>query len=153
MSGHSYASVVDRIYSRKSSELYDNIAYLHHPSGVTVVVLRNVRFFWKAHLKAHTDLTPEKFGEKFEYSIKTGLVRFDTCRFTKICELHTEKCEFICFAKNTFYKENFFIICIENNSKCLDSWKWSCRSGFWNDEEARRRSFNKSSFWKRKKSG
>ncbi|EFP13270.1 hypothetical protein CRE_12143 [Caenorhabditis remanei] len=38
----SYASVADRMYSRRSSELYDNIAYLHHPSGVTVVVLRNV---------------------------------------------------------------------------------------------------------------
>ncbi|EGT56723.1 hypothetical protein CAEBREN_12763 [Caenorhabditis brenneri] len=42
MSTFSYASVVDRIYARKSSELYDNIAYLHHPSGVTVVVLRNI---------------------------------------------------------------------------------------------------------------
>ena len=39
----SYASVADRMYSRRCSELYDNIAYLHHPSGVTVVVLRNVR--------------------------------------------------------------------------------------------------------------
>ncbi|CAB3403485.1 unnamed protein product [Caenorhabditis bovis] len=38
----SYASVVDRIYSRRASELYSNIAYLHHPSGVTVIVLRQI---------------------------------------------------------------------------------------------------------------
>ncbi|CAI5445230.1 unnamed protein product [Caenorhabditis angaria] len=38
----SYASVVDRIYKRHASEKYSNISYLHHPSGVTVVVLREI---------------------------------------------------------------------------------------------------------------
>lgn len=41
----SYLSSVDRAYKRYACEDYDNIAYLHHPSGVSVVVLRQVRLF------------------------------------------------------------------------------------------------------------
>ncbi|KAE9416054.1 hypothetical protein Angca_002312, partial [Angiostrongylus cantonensis] len=37
----SYLSTVDRTYKRFACEDYDNIAYFHHPSGVSVLVLRN----------------------------------------------------------------------------------------------------------------
>ncbi|KAK5977659.1 hypothetical protein GCK32_013930 [Trichostrongylus colubriformis] len=40
----SYLSSVDRAYKRYACPDYDNIAYLHHPSGVSVVVLRKVDF-------------------------------------------------------------------------------------------------------------
>uniref|UniRef100_A0A1I7WZ40 VWFA domain-containing protein n=1 Tax=Heterorhabditis bacteriophora TaxID=37862 RepID=A0A1I7WZ40_HETBA len=49
----SYSTVVDRIYKRFACEYYDNIAYLHHPSGVTVVVLRE---------KLESEVTEVDFG-------------------------------------------------------------------------------------------
>ncbi|XGW16114.1 hypothetical protein V3C99_001507 [Haemonchus contortus] len=36
-----YLSSVDRAYKRYACNDYDNIIYLHHPSGVSVVVLKN----------------------------------------------------------------------------------------------------------------
>ncbi|KAK6743572.1 hypothetical protein RB195_010692 [Necator americanus] len=60
----SYLSSVDRAYKRYACEEYDNIAYLHHPSGVCVVVLRQ-------------ELNSEVTEVDFANTKKSGLSRAD----------------------------------------------------------------------------
>ncbi|VDL75051.1 unnamed protein product [Nippostrongylus brasiliensis] len=60
----SYVSSVDRAYKRYACEDYDNVAYLHHPSGVSVVVLRQ---------KLESEVVEVDFGN----TKKNGISRMD----------------------------------------------------------------------------
>uniref|UniRef100_A0A8R1HYL2 Uncharacterized protein n=1 Tax=Caenorhabditis japonica TaxID=281687 RepID=A0A8R1HYL2_CAEJA len=89
MSTFSYASVVDRIYARKSSELYENIAYLHHPSGVTVVVLRT---------PPESEVTEVDFGNTKKHGAdrSTNLVSGKGKKGALILQTDSKLCTFRC---------------------------------------------------------